>query len=47
MINDARCTTSEIQSRTAMAKAAFNKQPLFASKLDFKEETNKVLDLEL
>jgi hypothetical protein len=30
-----------------MAKAAFNKQPLFASKLDFKEETNKVLHLEL
>jgi len=46
MISDAR-RTSEIQSRTAMAKAAFDNKPLIARKLDFKEETNKVLHLEL
>jgi hypothetical protein len=33
MINDARCT-SEIQSRTAKAKAAFDKKLLFVSELD-------------
>jgi hypothetical protein len=31
--NDARCT-HEIKSRTAMAKAAFNKKTLFTSKMD-------------
>jgi hypothetical protein len=31
--NDARCTR-EIKARIAMAKAAFNKKTLFASKLD-------------
>ena len=31
--NDVRCTR-EIKSRIAMAKAAFNKKTLFASKLD-------------
>jgi hypothetical protein len=46
--NNARCT-SEIKSRTAMAKAAFNREKtLFTSKskLKFKEETSEVLHLE-
>jgi hypothetical protein len=47
-INDARCT-NEMQSRTAKAKAAFDKMFVIVSKLDFKlkEETSEVLHLEL
>jgi len=40
-VNDATCTC-EITSRTAMAKAAFNKKTkLFINKLDLKLRNNK------
>jgi hypothetical protein len=45
--NDARSTT-EIKSRTAMPKAAFNKKALFTIKLELNltKITSKVLHLE-
>jgi hypothetical protein len=44
--NDARCIR-EIESRTAMSKAAFNKKKiLFYQQIGLKEETSKVLLLE-
>jgi hypothetical protein len=47
LTNDARCT-SEIKSKIAMAKAAFNKKTLFTSKLDInlRKKLSKVLHLE-
>jgi hypothetical protein len=45
--NDATCTR-DIKSRTAMAKAAFNKTKAFHQQigLEFNEETSKLLHLE-
>jgi hypothetical protein len=45
--NDARCTR-EIESRTVMAKAAFNKKILFTNelKLTFNEEAREVTHVE-
>jgi len=47
MITKMQDVTREIKSRTAMAKAAFNKKKaLFTSKVDFKAETSEALHLE-
>jgi hypothetical protein len=46
MTNDARCTR-EIESRTAMSNAAFNKKKtLFYQQIGLEEETSEVLHLE-
>jgi hypothetical protein len=43
--SDARCTC-EMKSRTATAKAAFNKKNSFHQQIGLKEQTSEVLHLE-